>query len=233
MKLAFSWDDGALQDQKLFELHTKYEIPGMFFVPTKNREGRKVLTPEMIKDAESEYIKFGGHTQNHIYLTELNLNDVETEVVENKKYIEDVLGHQVDDFCLPGGRYSKAVLNIIYKHFKTIRTADTMNFNYSGGPLKPSIHYYPRGIKSLIGNALRNKSFRELIFLAKHFNDDYFDVVKKIVEFERTRNNSIVMIWGHSWEIEKMGLWEKLENFMKFAKQVGCSNYLDMFCSNL
>lgn len=30
MKIAFSWDDGALEDRKLFELHEKYEIPGMF-----------------------------------------------------------------------------------------------------------------------------------------------------------------------------------------------------------
>ena len=49
MKIIFSWDDGALEDQKLFELHEKYKIPGMFFVPTFNREGRKVLTKEMIR----------------------------------------------------------------------------------------------------------------------------------------------------------------------------------------
>lgn len=30
MKIIFSWDDGALEDQKLFELHEKYKIPGMF-----------------------------------------------------------------------------------------------------------------------------------------------------------------------------------------------------------
>lgn len=36
MKISFSWDDGTLEDQKLFELHEKYRIPGMFFVPTRN-----------------------------------------------------------------------------------------------------------------------------------------------------------------------------------------------------
>lgn len=229
MKLTFSWDDGALQDEKLFELHSKYEIPGMFFVPTKNREGRDVLTPEMIRKSESKYIKFGGHTQNHIYLTELNLNDVETEVVENKKYLEDVLGHQVDDFCLPGGKYSRGILKIIYKHYKTIRTADTMNFRSMERLLKPSIHFYPRGFKSLLGNAVRNDSYREFGFLLRHFNDDYFDVINKLIEYERTKNNRIVMIWGHSWEIEKLGLWNKLEHLMKMAKQIGCSDYSELF----
>ena len=71
MKIAFSWDDGALEDQKLFELHEKYEIPGMFFVPTRNREGREVVTPEIMRIAESRYIRFGGHTENHTYLTSI------------------------------------------------------------------------------------------------------------------------------------------------------------------
>ena len=50
MKIVFTWDDGALEDLKLFELHRKYNIPGMFFVPNFNKEGREVLTPEMIRD---------------------------------------------------------------------------------------------------------------------------------------------------------------------------------------
>ena len=29
MRITFCWDDGALQDQKLFALHEKYALPGM------------------------------------------------------------------------------------------------------------------------------------------------------------------------------------------------------------
>ena len=103
MKIIFSWDDGALEDQKLFELHEKYKIPGMFFVPTFNREGRKVLTKEMIRSSESEYVQFGGHTQNHTYLTSIPLEDVEEEVLLNKNYLQECLGHEIKHFCLPGG----------------------------------------------------------------------------------------------------------------------------------
>ena len=112
MKLAFSWDDGALEDRKLFELHEKYSIPGMFFVPTENREGREVLTPNIIREAESPYIQFGGHTAHHTYLTSIPLENVEEEVVSNQKYLEDVLGHTVTDFCLPGGKYNDDIYKI-------------------------------------------------------------------------------------------------------------------------
>ena len=229
MKLAFSWDDGALEDRKLFELHEKYSIPGMFFVPTENREGREVLTPNIIREAESPYIQFGGHTAHHTYLTCIPLENVEEEVVSNQKYLEDVLGHTVTDFCLPGGKYNDDILQIVYRHYKTIRTADTMNFRYEGGALKPSIHFYPRGIKSLLGNAARNESWAQLLYVIFHSRDEYFQLLQGLLERERKKESSIVMIWGHSWELEKYGLWEKLEIFMKQAKTYGCSKYETLF----
>lgn len=215
MKIAFSWDDGAMEDQKLFELHEKYRIPGMFFIPTRNREGRKVITPEIMRNSESKYVQFGGHTDNHTYLTQIPIDNVEIEVVKNKEYLEDVLGHRVQDFCLPGGKYNPEILEIISKHFSTIRTADTMNFSYLGGVLKPAIHFYPRSNKSLLGNALRNKSYSQAMYVALHYGDAYFDLVSNLIAKESLKKDSLIMIWGHSWEIEEYQLWDRLESFMQ------------------
>lgn len=215
MKIAFSWDDGAMEDQKLFELHEKYKVPGMFFVPTRNCEGRNVITPEIMRNSESEYIQFGGHTDNHTYLTQIPIENVEAEVLYNKEYLEDVLGHSVQDFCLPGGKYNSKILEIVYKYYNTIRTADTMNFSYSGGVLKPAIHFYPRGSKSLFGNALKNKSYPQALYIALHYGNDYFDLIANLIVQESRKKDSVIMIWGHSWEIEKYQLWKKLEDLMR------------------
>ena len=83
MKIVFSWDDGALEDLKLFKLHEKYNIPGMFFVPTKNRENRGVLTPQMIKEANPNLISFGAHTQNHT-IDKHPLDTVEMKLFQTK-----------------------------------------------------------------------------------------------------------------------------------------------------
>lgn len=215
MKIAFSWDDGALEDQKLFELHEKYEMPGMFFVPTRNREGRDVLTPEMMRRAESKYVKFGGHTENHTYLTSIPLSKVEQEVLSNKKYLEDVLGHEMSDFCLQGGKYTPEINEIVSKHYRTIRTADTMCFKYYGGALKPAIHFYPRGNKSLLGNALRHKSVSQAGYITLHYRTEYFKLISDLIKKEQNETDSVIMIWGHSWELEKYYLWDELENLMK------------------
>ncbi len=230
MKIAFSWDDGALEDQRLFELHEKYKIPGMFFVPTRNREGREVLTPEMIREAESEHVQFGGHTENHTYLTSIPLDEVEQEVLLNKIYLENTLGHEIEDFCLPGGKYTSEILNIVNRHYKTIRTADTMNFKYSGGELKPAIHFYPRGNKSLLGNAFRNQGFSQGAYIALHYKMNYFELISNLIRNEQRKENSVVMVWGHSWELEKEHLWEELEKFMQqdFVKN-NAVNYEECF----
>lgn len=228
MKLVFSWDDGALEDQRLFNLHEKYEVPAMFFVPTKNREGRKVLPPAIIRSAESPLISFGGHTENHTFLTNIPLESVEQEVLLNKQYLEDVLGHRVTDFCLPGGKYNQHILEIVAKHYQTIRTADTMNFRTETNLLKPSIHVYPRGHKSLLGNASRHHSFVELAYLTAHLHKDYFDLIQGLLAFERHRKNRTVIIWGHSWELEKFDLWGETEKLLRIAKAYQATSYKEL-----
>lgn len=277
MKIAFSWDDGAPEDEKLFELHEKYCIPGMFFVPTRNIEGRSVLSPDVLQRCESRYISFGGHTSTHRYLTEIPGSEVEAEIRDNKNYLEDILGHEIRDFCLPGGRYNDQILEISERYYQTIRTADTMNFRYKPGPkrrsdkvlkggsieeinesnkdhynrssiegikennrdshgdrhkaeiLKPSIHFYPRGMKSVIVNCMRNQSYSEMIFAFKKKSDDYFDFIEKLIHKESETSDRVVVIWGHSWEIEELNLWEKLEYLMSTVKKFNPVPYEELF----
>ncbi len=220
MRIVFSWDDGAPEDLRLIELHEKYGIPGMFFVPTRNLEGRDVLTPEQIRNARSGLISFGGHTENHVYLTAIEPDRVESEIVNNKRYLEDVLGEEIRHFCLPGGQYNQDILSTAFRHFTTVRTADTFNFkdgstiNKNGQRLlMPTFHFYPRTYKSRIGNCLKHQSFGQLGYIAAHPWWTYLKLIQETLERERNKS-SVIMIWGHSWEIEKLGHWSDLETLM-------------------
>ena len=229
MKIAFSWDDGALEDRRLFELHEKYEIPGMFFVPTRNREGRAVLSPELIRKSESDYVAFGGHTENHTYLTNISLKDAESEIRNNKYYLEDILGHEVNDFCFPGGLYTKEILKLACHYYQTVRTADTMNFKCDSFVLKPSIHFYPRGKKSIIYNAIKHNSLQEIFYLITHFRKSYFNLVKGLVACDNDHQDKTFVVWGHSWELQQCRLWTELESLMKYVSKLNCCKYKDLF----
>lgn len=213
MRLFFSWDDGASEDEQLFELHNKYEIPATFFVPTRNREGRGVVSAEVIRRSESKYVSFGGHTQNHTYLTKIPLDEVDGEILSNKQYLEDILGHEVKQFCLPGGQYNKAILEKAFQYYDTVRTADTMDFSTDSKLIKPTFHFYPRGYRSLLGNAARHNSIRAIKYLVAHPSQDYFDILCSLIE-EYADTQADITIWGHSWEIQGNNLWQRLEDVM-------------------
>ena len=227
MKIVFSWDDGAVEDLKLINLHKKYGIPGMFFVPTFNREGRKVITKEDISSNCSELIQFGGHTFNHVYLPTIEIDDVEHEILANKKYLEDSTNQEINHFCLPGGKYNRQILKIVGKYFKSCRTADTMNVIHKKKFLiKPTIHFYNRGYKSLFFNSLKHFNFKGAFFVLRNKKKNYFDLIKSFINFESKRD-SILVVWGHSWEIEEKGLWDVLEDFFSFVS----SEYSDSIIS--
>lgn len=214
MKITFTWDDGAKEDIRLFELHQQYNIPGMFFVPTENSEGRAVLSEGEIREAASELISFGGHTFHHVYLTNIPKEQIAEEIRTNKEYLEDILGNEVPHFCLPGGKYDEAILQAVYQCFKTCRTAETMNFVNEGNLIRPTFHVYPRGKKSLIVNALRHGNVKEGARVALNMRESYFEVIERLIR-EKKETDAQIVIWGHSWELEEQGLWGKVDSLMK------------------
>lgn len=231
MKIVFTWDDGALEDLKLFELHKKYDIPGMFFVPNFNKEGRDVLSPEMIKNASSDLISFGGHTITHSYLPTIPAEDLDKELKDNRDYLSEITGKPIEHFCLPGGKYDSELLKVCYKYFKTVRTADTMNFNCNGTLCKPAFHFYPRGKKSMLVNALRSKNIFGAFKVAFSFSKSYYDIIYKFIDSSKNKD-TVIVIWGHSWELEKLNLWAELEKLMKYVSEnykESCVSYEKIF----
>lgn len=225
MKIVFCWDDGAKEDLILFKLHEKYKIPGMFFVPTHNREKRDVLSKEEISNASnSPFIFFGGHTENHIYLKEIpNKTKIKEELSLNKCYLENATNSKIEHFCFPGGSYTRNIFRETKLIFKTARTADTCSFKGNkNGLIRPSFHFYDRGVKSLIANSAKHGSFKEMIFFIKERKKDYFDLIKETIQLESKNKNKIIIIWGHSWEIEEKNLWGKLEDLFDFVSANYC-----------
>lgn len=218
-RVCFTWDDGCPSDLKLIDLHNKYNIPGMFFVPNCNREGRPVLTKEQIRENYSSLIRFGGHTQNHIYLTELDIARAEKEVRNNQEYLESLTGEPIRHFCFPGGMYNKDLLDMVLKYYDTARTVDTVVFDSNGPLIRPSFHLYPRGKRSLLLNSIRNKNWNAMLYFTTHHKLDYFDLICRYVEkLIKTNCDCRIIFWGHSWEIEELDLWQYIEKlFMLFS----------------
>ncbi|MFH0841794.1 MAG: polysaccharide deacetylase family protein [Bacteroidota bacterium] len=219
VNIAFSWDDGAPEDLKLMKLLVRYEIPAMFFIPASNPE-RKTMSKEEVRRLYNERFEIGSHTFSHIYLTKVSYEKAEDEIVKGKEYLEQITGMHIPHFCLPGGLYNPGLTEILRKYCVSARTADTGALNYIKTFLvKPTFHFYNRGVRSLIYNGLKNKSVIFELSLKHTFTMNYFDAINKILsDLGNMDKDFNVIIWGHSWELEKQGLWQQFEQLIRFLK---------------
>ena len=202
-KIQTSWDDGNKLDLNIVKLLKKYDLPGIFFVPytcDRAKIGEDRLTDDEIKSIVNKGFKIGGHTMTHPSdlksLTEDELND---EIVGCKIWLEDLLGegHNVRHFCTPKGKYNETVIRIVKESgFDSLRTVDVFNFPEDDDFIvRPTIHVY------------RDR---------KEYDNKYWMHMAMNKFDEAKEQGKTFHIWGHSWEIDALGMWTELDAFFKF-----------------
>jgi len=101
-----------------------------------SREGRSThlaLSCDQLKKLESgkELIEVGAHTVNHPMLSAQSPEIQLREIIENKKYLEDILGHKVNTFSYPfGGKpdFNDNTVNIIKENGFDLACANYSNY---------------------------------------------------------------------------------------------------------
>lgn len=78
----------------------------------------ELLSWEEIKELDSYGIEFGSHTRTHQDLTRLTVEKVESEMVESKTAIANILGRETITFAYPFGRSNAAARQIAKRNFK-------------------------------------------------------------------------------------------------------------------
>ena len=217
-KLITSWDDGHPFDLKIAELLDKYNIYGIFFIPIRNRDGRTVLKKEHIKELSKKFI-IGAHTYSHIDLTKVSLKLAQDEIVNGKVALEQIIGKRVTYFCYPRGHFNKRIKLLVKKAgYKYARNARIISFskgtdNYS---VNPHLHIYPHHAAILMGHLVKNRDFKRLTTLNEIYSTDILMMAKRLSKkIKRERFH----IWGHSWEVKKVGYMKYLEDIFKhYAK---------------
>jgi len=197
LKLKFfsSWDDGGKFDGKLADLLLYYGLPGTFFIPSQcNLELEQIL--EIAKNFE-----IGGHTVSHFQNLKLLDDDfLKAEILDNKIWLEEILGKKVTQFCYPRGRFDDRIIQAVKDSgFVGARTTLVGRFKFDD-PFKigTSVHVFQRqeyGEKSWVEFA------KEMAAKAAGSDYNYFH------------------LWGHSAEIDKFKQWTNLENFFVWLKR--------------
>jgi uncharacterized protein YgiM (DUF1202 family) len=117
-----SIDDGNSSDWLFLELLERYGFEGVFSLPNYAK-----LTASQIRtlDRAGEVC---GHTVSHENLSTLDYDGQYYQIVENKKYLEKILGNEVTCFAYPFGAYNGLTPYVV------IEAGYLMAFDVSGGP---------------------------------------------------------------------------------------------------
>lgn len=231
-----SWDDGHKMDLKLSALLDKYNLKGTFYL-SKTGEYRTLIDKEIQQIAKHQEI--GAHALNHNDLTKLSLTQAEREIIGSKEYLENILNQPIKMFSYPRGQYNQEIKKIVQKTgFLGARTVKDFCFQEPEDFFETgaTIHIYPFPFRK------RNKERYHISrFLFQPLGRSLFKIVKSELPlssflnwsnlaknlFDYTcQNGGVYHLWGHSWEIEKYGMWEDLENIFEYIANKKNIEYL-------
>lgn len=220
--VTFSVDDGHPSDLKTAQLLQKYGLKATFYIPARNAE-RKVMPENQVRDLSGSF-EIGAHTLNHVRLTVLPRKEAWAELYDGKRWLEDLLGKQVDSFCYPGGKFDRDLVTMVEQ--AGFLGARTCTLNLTDIPKNPflwgvSTHacFYRPVVQ--IRHALLEKNLAG----AWNFVSVYGSATDWLQHFltslqHVSRQGGISHLFLHSWEIDERRDWARLETAFEAASNM-------------
>ncbi len=118
--ILLTFDDGYENNYtELFPILKKFHCKVTIFLIMDNIGEKNYLTEEQIREmAESGLVSFQSHTMSHPYLTNLNAEKLQYELLQSKKELAKLLGKEPFVLCYPTGRYSATVTAAVGEHYQ-------------------------------------------------------------------------------------------------------------------
>ena len=214
-----SWDDGHPLDMRVAELLTKHRLRGTFYVPKFSEYG--TMTTASLRDLANAF-EVGAHTVNHVVLTEATCESAWLEIAGSKRWLEDRTGVPCLLFCPPKGRFRGRHVDLIRKAgFLGFRTAEWFSMEFprqNAGLLQipTTLQAHPHGVLSLAQNPIKRAALGNLWRFVVHGGSAAWpDLARCFLQSALTRGG-VFHLWGHSWELDESGQWQRLEEVLRF-----------------
>lgn len=216
-----SWDDGYPKDLKVADLLLSKGLWGTFYVPIQGPNGRKVLDATAIADLARQGFEIGAHGFSHRTLPGLSPADLREDVWDCVRILEDIIGNHVRMFCYPKGQYNRAVIRVLRQAGlsggRTTRMLHT-NAEFSPFEMPVTLQVYPHSPMTYFRNLVAGHNGQGLWSHLPRAcaSENWVDLGKRLFDVVM-RKGGIWHLYGHSWEIEEMGLWQGLEQLLDYV----------------
>jgi peptidoglycan-N-acetylglucosamine deacetylase len=214
-----SWDDGHPWDLRVADLLKKYDLSGTFYVPMTAEN--QTLTPAQLRQLSLSF-EIGSHTLHHTILTNATAQQARQEIVDSKSWVESNTGLPCLMFCAPKGKYGRRHVGMIRKAgYLGLRNVELTSLDYprqiDGLLLMPTtIQAYPHGARTFVLNATKRGAFGNLWRFVVHGCPTEWPTLAQSLLLDGLKFGGVFHLWGHSWELEETGQWQRLEEVFRF-----------------
>lgn len=209
-----SWDDGHPADRRVADLLERHGANGTFYVPCRNAEGRPVMRPSDIRLVAGRF-EIGGHTRDHVSLTQLPPQAAEQQIDSNKSWLQDLLGHEVTGFAYVRGHHNRTVRRLVQKAgFRYARTV--RNLSGATGPdryrVPTTIQFFAHPDATYWRNYVSGGTTLQRLALLRAVLGER-RLAERVLKAACSCRDAgqAFHLWGHSWELDEYNLWDELD----------------------
>ncbi len=219
-----SWDDGHPLDFRVADVLERYGAKGTFYICQAGYGGQSLAPADIRALAARQEI--GAHTLTHPRLPTLSPEDMVAEIGGSKAWLEEIVSAECALFAYPFGAYDERSRKAVqHAGFRAARTTEDLTWDVQDSFLIPTsvqVHSFPfRRVSNrrfvqpvqrlwprLRACGLPLVSYRGWLPMAK-------------AAFLHAQQQPVPWfhLWGHSWSLESLSLWEPFEEFLAFVAE--------------
>lgn len=184
--LTFSYDDGIVDDRRLVDIFNKYNCKATFHLNSGLLGDGRHVSPDEVKTLYAGH-EVSCHSVTHPTMAVTDRESIVTEILEDRRNLERLVGYPVTGLSYPNGSYNSEVIAV----------------------LKALGIVYSRTVKST-GSFTLPDDFMEWHPTCHH----PMNILEKADAFEEYyRPLGLFYVWGHSYEFDRNDNWELIEEF--------------------
>lgn len=193
--LTFSYDDNQIYDRQLVEIFNRYGMRGTFHINSGNLDVADRGIDHFIMKEEVATLyrnhEVACHGVEHKNLPGLNKQQMVMELAEDRKTLEQLSGGFVQGLSYAFGSYTQEVIEIVKA--VGIKYSRTVNGTNQFFPPVDFLQWHP----------------------TCHHNGPIMELGKQFLEVPHYIELPVMYVWGHSYEFDRDGSWDKIEEFAK------------------
>jgi peptidoglycan-N-acetylglucosamine deacetylase len=216
-----SWDDGNRADLQIAKLLTAKAMKATFYVPINYQE--RTMRNEELRGLASTGFEIGAHGFSHRLLQGLSTAELEKEIVPCKGSLEEITKTDIRMFCYPCGRYDSRVIEMLrsfgYRGGRTTRMLG-MQAQFDNFEMPTTVQAFPHAPFTYVKNMLKGGKIEYLkTFMAQRARLGDWVALSKSLFDAVLQDGGIWHLYGHSWEIERLGLWDGLREVVDYVSR--------------